>query len=221
MQKPKLAFILGAFIFAASCVAAEEGQKGPHYAPGVGLLEVFKTESSDMISHMEPVLKVPWMHDLACKPPDSGDNIWQVRNGYPDAFLVPECAPGLGARPGSEYSFPYVAQITFYYEAKEPGRYTFTAWHGQNNFTLTIGDFLIANLSPDQPTAQGACELKQGLHRAVLWLVSNIYSGDSKNDPYFEVKVITPNASAAAPVKRDMMFVKTNELPGPWRGAGH
>ena len=221
MQKPKSVFILAALIFAVSCATAEEEQAGPYYAQGAALLEVFKTGSPDTIPHLEPVLTVPWMHELACKPPKSGDNIWQVRSGYSDAFLVPECAPGLGARPGSEYSFPYVAQITFYYEVKESGKYTFTVWHGRNDFMLTIGDFLIANLSPDQPTAQGMCELKQGLHRAVLWLISNIYSGDSKHDPYFEVKVLTPKASAAVPVARDTMFVKAGDLPGPWRGTGH
>ncbi len=208
-------------VFVVSPVAAREEQKDSDYEPGVGLLEVFKTDSPDMISRLDPVLKVPWMHELACKPPDSGNNIWQIRDGYQDAFLVPECAYGLGARPGSKYSFPYVAQITFYYEAKEPGRSTFTVWHGRNDFTLTVGDFLIANLSPDQPTTRGICELKKGLNRVVLWLVSNIYSGDSKNDPYFEVKVLTPNSSVAVPVTRDMMFVKPGNLPRPWRGQGH
>lgn len=219
MYKPYLAVILTALILAVPwATAAEEQQAPPLYAPGVGLLEVYKTESPDMIPHMEPALKVPWMHDLVCKAPDKGDNIWQIRSGYQDAFLVPECAPGLGATPGSEYSLPYVAQITFYYEAKEPGNYIFSVWHGQNSLTLTIGDFLIANLSPQQPSAQGMCEFKQGFYRAVLWLVSDIYSGNLKKDPYFEVKVTAPNAPAAVIVSRSMIFVKADELPGPWRG---
>jgi len=191
------------------------------YQQGMGMLEVFKTDSPDMISHLEPVLNVPWMHELACKPPDSGDNIWQIRSGYQDAFLVPECAPGLGARPGSEYSLPYVAQITFYFEAKEPGKYTFTVWHGRNDFMLVIGDFLVANISSGQPAARGICELKKGLHPVVLWLTSNMYSGDSKNDPYFEVKVLAPNTSVAVSVTRDMLFIKPASLPRPWRNDGH
>jgi hypothetical protein len=192
------------------------------YQQGMGLLEVFKTDSPDMIPHLEPALKVPWMHGLACKPPDSGDNIWLIRNGYQDTFLVPECAYSLGARPGSEYSLPYVAQITFSFEAKEPGKYTFTVWHGRNDFVLTAGDFLVANISPGQPNANGICEFKKGLQPAVIWLTSNMYSGgNSKNDPYFEVKVLAPNSPAAVPVARDMLFVKSMSLPGPWRTGGH
>ena len=204
-----------------ACAAAQEEQKDLDYEQGVGLLEVFKTTSTDEIPRLEPVLKVPWMHPLTCKAPERGENIWQIRSECQDAFLVPECAYDLGARPGSKYSFPYVAQITFDYETKEPGRYTFIVWHDRNTFTLTIGDFLIANLSPDQPTGRGTCEFKKGFYHAVLWLVSDIYSGDSKNDPYFDVTVITPNASVAAPVTRDMLFVHPNNLPRPWRTKGH
>lgn len=196
------------------------GAPTPEYNPGAGLLEVFKADSPDMIPRLDPVLKVPWMHNLACKPPESGENIWLVRSGYPDAFVVPECAYNLGARPGTKYSFPYVAQITFYYEAKAPGEYTFTTWHGHNNFTLTIGDFLVANLPPGQAVMHGSCKLEKGLYRAVLWLVSDIYSGDLKNDPYFEVLVLAPNTKTAVPVTRDMLFVKSDDLPRPWGGGG-
>ncbi|MCX5716195.1 MAG: hypothetical protein NTV07_04970 [Candidatus Omnitrophica bacterium] len=200
---------------------SQEVQEGDEYEPGMGLLEIFKAGSPDKIPDISSVLTVPWMHELACKAPESGTNIWLVREGYPDAFLVPECAYGFGARPGSEYSFPYTAQITFYYYAREPGKYTFTVWHGRNNFTLSVGDFLIANLSPDRPSAQGICEFKKGFYRAVLWLVSNIYSGESKNDPYFEVKVLVPSASAAVPLTRNALFMKPSDLPGPWGHRGH
>lgn len=209
---------MAALVLAAPLASAAEEKKVPLYAPGVGLIEIFKTDSPDDITRMEPVLRVPWMHDLACKPPATGENIWLVRNDFSDAFLVPEVAPGLGATPGTEYSFPYVAQITFYYDAGEAGNYTFSVWHGRNAFTLTIGDFLIANLSPDQPTGQAMCELTQGFHRAVLWLVSNIYPGDLRHDPYFEVMVLAPKATAPVIVQREAMSVEASDLPRPWRG---
>jgi hypothetical protein len=214
-----LAIIMAALILtSAYAAAAEKEQKGPIYIPGMGLLEIFKTDSPDEIAHMETVLRVPWMHELACKPPESGSNIWLVREGYPDAFLVPECAPGLGAKPGSEYSFPYVAQITFYYKTKEAGAYTFSVWHGRNTLTLTVGDFLVTNLSSDEPEARGICELKEGFNYVVLWLISNIAGGDSKNDPYFEIRVSPPGAKEAAVISRDMMFLKPTNIPRPWRG---
>lgn len=181
-------------------------KKPPRYTPGMGLLEVFKTDSLDDIQYKRPSLVVPWMHPLACKPPASGSNIWQVREEYPDAFLVPECAYGLGARPGSEYSFPYIARITFHYEAQKPGIYMFTVWHGHNDFKFTVGDFLIANLPAAEPSGQGSCELKQGLYSCVLLITSNIYSGTAKNDPYFEVKARIPGAPDAAAVTRGMLF---------------
>ena len=211
------ALILTIFI-AVSVSAGKEQEKSPDketgaqnkviYEGGVALLEVFKADSIDQIPHLQPVITVPWMHDFACMAPAAGTNIWLVRDGYKDAFLVPELAYGLGARPGEEYSYPYVAQITFYYEAKESAKYTFSVWHGRNACVLTVGDFLITDLSPDEPTAKGACQLEKGFHRVVFWLISNINSGTAGNDPYFQVKVFPPGASEPIPVTRDMMFME-------------
>ena len=223
-KQPIIAFFLvfaAAFsIFSGSSAAARDEQNGPDYQQGLGLLEVFKTDSPDMIPRLDPVLKVPWMHELVCKPPNTGTNIWLIRDGYKDAFLVPECAHELGARPGDKYSYPYVAQITFYYEAKESGKYTFTIWHGHNAFTLTVGDSLMANLSWEESNTRGVCELKKGFQRVILWLVSDMSGAESKNDPYFEVQVILPNTLAAVPVTREMMFVKPSALPRPWGNPG-
>jgi hypothetical protein len=61
------------------------------------------------------------------------------------------------------------------------------------------------------------CELAEGFHHAVLWLISDIYPGEVKHDPYFEVKVLAPKTSIATVVAREMMFVKAEDMPRPWR----
>lgn len=215
LKSRSVAIIPAGVIFGLLCLtpAASSAAADSHndYQSGSAVLRVFKADSADAVSDQEPVFKMRWTRDLACVPPDSGGNIWLVAPDCPDAFLAPERAYGLGVRPGGVYSFPYVARFSFYYEAKAPGRHTFEVWHGHNTVKLIVADSLIADMQPDESQRKGICVLEKGFFPAELWIISNIYGGAAKNDPYFRVDVSAPGAAAAVPVTRGMLFVKTEK----------
>src|SRR4030066_2584802 len=83
------------------------------YEPSAALLEIFKPASEEMMmeiiqsgpsSDHLPVIRTYWKRDLA-------------HSGF---FLLPERATEIGT------NSPYIAKFSFYYEAKQPGRYGFT-----------------------------------------------------------------------------------------------
>ncbi|MEI8176504.1 MAG: hypothetical protein WCG78_06515 [Candidatus Omnitrophota bacterium] len=193
----------------------EKKRREDVYEPGGALLEVFKADSIDGIADLEPVITMAWLRSFACRSPETGANFWQLRKESPDAFLAPERVYALEeVKPGAEYTFPYVARLSFYLEVKDPGVYVFTLWHGRNTCEMIVADTLVAELAPERKSAEGRCTLVKGFQRVVFLLVSDIYSGPTKKDPYFQVLVRAPNAAGPVPVTRQMMFSKAGSMPG-------
>lgn len=201
-------------------VSAEKTEKQDKiiYEPGAALLEVFKAESLDNIPDL-PVIRTLWKRDLACwGDPMDRKNPWLIEKNEFHAFLIPERAGELGATSGYEFSAPYVARFSFYYEAKEPGKYSFTIIHGNNICELKIGGISVVKAQIGQSAAQGICKLEKGFHRVEFYLVSNICSGGWSGkgpSPYFKVKVLTPNGFDAVPVTKDMLLMKSAKPSKP------
>ena len=199
-------------------VSAEKTEKQDKiiYEPGAALLEIFKAESLDNIPDL-PVIRTLWKRDLTCwGDRQDRENPWRINKSYFGAFLIPERAFELGAKPGYEFSAPYVAQFSFYYEAKESGKYSFTIMHSNNICELKIGDISVVNAQIGQPAAQGICKLEKGFHRVEFYLMSNIYDSGSwmaGADSYFTVKVLSPNAFDAVPITKDMLLMKPAKIP--------
>jgi len=189
------------------------------YDPGVALLEIFKTDSIDKVSDLVPVIRTLWKHDFACvcssrTPWDKKENPWYVTSTIiPDCvctFLVPERYAEIGL------NNPYVARFSFYYEAKQSGKYGFNIWHRGNVCRLVIGNSIILQDSPPsnevwnrQSTKQGVCNLEKGFHRVEFWLVSSLDA--FRNDAYFVIKVLTPDAFDALLITKDMMLLKADQ----------
>lgn len=222
-----LVFTLALLIFTVSSTPAQEEQKAlpdkkaeeqseAIYEPGAALLEIFKADSIDKVSDLVPVIRTLWKRDLACtwlaRSWEQRENPWRISDNYRGAFLFPERARELGATPGFEYQAPYVARFSFYYEAKESGKYGFNIWHGRNTCRLVIGGSVVAEDSPKSSTTQGVCKLEKGFHRVEFWLISNIDSND-RNDPYFEIKVLSPDAFDAELITKDKLLMKSADSP--------
>lgn len=197
-------------------LSAEKAEKQDKiiYEPGAALLEIFKAESLDNIPDL-PVIRTLWKRDLSCwSDPYDRESPWRINKSYNDAFLIPERAYELGAKPGYEFTAPYVARFSFYYEAKESGKYSFTIMHSNNICELRIGSISVVEAHIGQPAAQGICKLEKGFHRVEFYLVSNIYTGRGFN-PYFTVKVLTPNAFDAQLITKDIMLMKSADSVKP------
>jgi len=188
-------------------ITPEQGEST--YKPGAALLEIFKTDSIDKVSDLVPVIKTFWKQNLACTwsgDPWDRENPWLVHKNYGDVFLLPERAREIGATPGYVYTAPYIARFSFYYEAKQSGKYGFNIIHGKNACKITIGGVDIIKAQTIDSATQGVCNLEKGFHRIEFWLVSNIHAG--KGSPYFTVTVFTPDASDAVPITKDMLLMK-------------
>lgn len=214
-----LVFTLALLIFTACPAPAQEEQGETIYEPGAALLEIFKTDSIDKVSDLVPVIRTLWKQNLACtwsgKSWEQNENPWNVSKNYNyGTFLVPERYAEIGL------SNPYIARFSFYYEAKQSGKYGFNIWHGRNACRLIIGSSIIAedssipnDRSNYQSTTQGMCKLEKGFHRVEFWLVSglDVY----RNDPYFVIKVLTPDGFDAVPITKDMLLMKSADSVKP------
>jgi len=184
----------------------EAEQKGKSvFEPGAALLEIFKADSIETTPKL-PVIRTYWERDLA----------------HIGGFLLPDRVAEVGREAR------YVAQFSFYYEAKEPGDYGFTLLHDTDNVCkLTIGGVDIVKVARES-SAQGVCNLREGFHRLEFWLVSAVpYRYQPERDrsarergivetvfegryreASFVVRVLTPNALDAVDLTKDMMLLK-------------
>ncbi len=165
------------------------------YQPGAALLEIFKIDPDKKEIPDLPVIRTYWKRDLA----------------YSGSFLVPDRFSEVGSR-----SY-YLAKFSFYYEAKQSGKYGFTILHDENNgCELKIGDVKIVTAAPKATSAQGVCKLEKGFHRVEFGLGSQIriffgYDKPSGTGASFEVKILTPGGFDAAPITKDMMLLKADQ----------
>lgn len=177
----------------------KEGQKRKIvYEPGAAILEIFKIDADRKEIPELPVIRTYWRRDLS-----SLERI----------CLLPERASEIGRD-----AF-YVAKFSFYYEAKQPGKYGFTVLN-KRNFSHTssvfggtvaasrlgIGGIDIVKWAAD-PVCQGLCNLKKGFHRVEYWF------GDKVAYPAayprgFEVRVLAPGAFDAVPITKNMMLLR-------------
>jgi len=158
------------------------------YEPGAALLEIYKIDPDKKEIPELPVIRTYWRRDLAY----SGD------------FLLPDRLSEIGR--GS----PYGAKFSFYYEAKESGKYGFTVVHDrQNDCGIKIGDVEIVSSPRNETSAQGVCNLKKGFHRVEFGLGAYTPRVSwSTQQASFQVKILTPSAFDAVPLTKDMMLLK-------------
>ncbi len=178
-----------------------EGEKQEQksvYEPGAALLEIFKIDPDRKEIPELPVIRTYWKRDLS-----SLERI----------CLLPERASEIGRD-----SF-YVAKFSFYYEAKQPGKYGFTVVNRRNfSYTsavfggtvatsrLSIGGIDVVKWAAD-PVCQGLCNLKKGFHRVDFWFADKV--GPPASYPRgFEVKVLASGAFDAVTLTKDMMLLK-------------
>jgi hypothetical protein len=163
----------------------EGEQKGKNvFVPGSAVLEIFKADSIETIPKL-PVIRTYWERDLA----------------YDGDFLIPDREPEIGR--GSHY----VAKFSFYYEAKQPGKYGFTIIHNRvNSCVLTIGGVQIANTAGKE-VGQGVCTLEKGFHRVEFWL-SSVTRYAYQKPASFQVKCLAPDSFDGILITKDMMLLK-------------
>ena len=167
------------------------------YEPGAALLEIFKVNESYPEIPELPVIRIYWKRDLT----------------YSGKFLLPERLSEIGD------SLPYVAKFSFYYEAKQTGKYGFTILHNRvNSCRLAIGDAEIVKAvgmidskertrTRGSSVAQGVCTLAKGFHRVDFRLIS-VTRYNFEDTGSFEVKVFAPGTFDAVPLTKDMMLLK-------------
>jgi hypothetical protein len=218
---PKALFLvlaLALLVFNTWSALAQGEQAETVYEPGAALLEIFKTDSIDKVSDLVPVIRTLWKRDLICtysgRQWDKRENPWFVSHTFSTfvyTFLVPERYGEIGL------DNPYIARFSFYYEAKQSGKYGFNIWHGQNACMLTIGGYTIVTaLGPKRnfdsgTTEQGVCKLEKGFHRVEFWLISSLDA--YRNNPYFGITVLTPDGFDAVPITKDMLLMKSAKTP--------
>lgn len=180
------------------------------YEPGAALLEIFKADSIETMPAL-PVIRTYWNRELI----------------YTGGFFIPERAMEVG------HGSRYVARFSFYFEAKERGKYGFSvANYELNSCKLNIGGIKIFHSigviekGESRPyrygtnTAQGVCTLEKGFHRIEFYLFSEIpkeYRADSEKSSNtdnnykkaaFQLKVLTPDGFDAVPITKNMMLLK-------------
>jgi hypothetical protein len=163
----------------------EGEQKGKNvFVPGAALLEIFKADSIETVPKL-PVIRKYWERDLA----------------YDGDFLIPDRESEIGR------VSHYVAKFSFYYEAKQPGKYGFTIIHDRmNSCVLTIGGIQIANAAGEE-VGQGVCTLEKGFHRVEFWL-SSVTRYAYHKPASFQVKSLAPDSFDGVLITKDMMLLK-------------
>lgn len=158
------------------------------YESGAALLEIFKVDPKAGKLPDLPIIRTYWRRDLA----------------YFGDFLLPDRVSEIG---GSDSA--YLAKFSFYYEAKQSGKYGFTVLHNRlNGCGLTIGGVDVVVAKTGSSSAQGVCNLKKGFHRVEFGVAKPKTLWISKNTGSFQIKVLTPRAFDAVPLTKDMMLLK-------------
>jgi hypothetical protein len=170
------------------------------YEPGGAILEIFRSDSIEMVPDL-PIMRTYWNRVLAYSDKDC---------------ILPERAAEIGQRS------PYVARFSFCFEAKQSGQYGFTLvdivnQKGQSRFwadrktaiaqKLAVGGVDVAVMHRE-PTAQGVCSLKKGIHRIEFWFTDYVETTGFRQPRGFEVRVLTPDAFDAVPISAEMMLLK-------------
>jgi hypothetical protein len=180
------------------------------YKPGAAALEIFKSDSLDNIPNL-PLIRTFWNRDLT----------------YLGGFLLPDRATEIGQ---GAY---YVARFSFYYHAKQPGKYGFNVqmrrqYSGMHQTCkLAIGRVEVLRLTEwpdkDEAVSQGICDLKEGFYTFEFSLFSRVddsyeprYDKEINRTPRrldasFCVRILTPDAIDAVPVTKDMMLLKADQ----------
>ncbi len=168
------------------------------YEPSAALLEIFKIDPDKQEIPDLPIIRTYWRRDLACSQ---------------RICLLPERASEIGR--GSYYA----AKFSFYYEAKQSGKYGFTIVNMRrssytdfsfgvkgNAFKITIGGIDIVKVGRE-PMGQGVCNLTKGFHRVEFWFADKV--GAPASYPRgFQVKVLAPGAFDAVTITKDMLLLK-------------
>ncbi|MEJ2703706.1 MAG: hypothetical protein P8Z79_14815 [Sedimentisphaerales bacterium] len=176
------------------------------YERGAALLEIFRTDPKTNATPELPVIRTTWKRDMI----------------YSGPFIVPERVQDVGGAADALRTprLPYVAKFSFYYQAEQQGQYGFTIIRsGYSECKLTVGGALIAHSGKPQQsseprTIQVGCILKKGLHKIQLSLASSAAGEGARNSASsggpdsFQVKVLTPQASDAVQLTKDMMLLK-------------
>ena len=181
------------------------------YKPGAAALEIFKSDSLDNIPDL-PFIRTFWNRDLT----------------YFGGFLLPDRATEI-----SQGAY-YVARFSFYYHAKQPGKYGFSVQmtrrrmgpSARQTCKLTIGQIEVLRLTEwtdnEQAVSQGVCELKEGFYRIEFSLFSRIddsyqprYDKEIDHKPRyldasFSVRILTPDAIDSVIIAKDMMLLKAD-----------
>ena len=167
------------------------------YEPGAALLEIFKIDPDKQVIPDLPIIRTYWKNHLAF----SHQNC-----------LLPERASEIGS--GSNY----VAKFSFYYEAKQSGKYGFTIVDNrsvrfirrsqgetENNMKLTIGSIDVVKVLLNEASSQGVCNLKKGFHRIEFWFFDKVEGSYTRG---FQVKVLAPGVFDAVQITKDIMLLK-------------
>jgi len=167
---------------------AQPDEKATTYKRGQALLEIFKGNSLSQIPEL-PVIRTYWKQGLAC-------------DGFP--------IPGREREVGRDY----VAKFSFWYEAVQPGKYSFTLVEpggSRRSFYGSISDCLLRIGGVDVVKSsrwaeQGICTLERGFHRVEFWVIGKELGPNTGF--HFQVKVLLPGALDAVPFTQDMMLLK-------------
>jgi len=172
----------------------EKQQAKSVYEPGVALLEIFKIDPDRKEIPELPVIRTYWKRDLA---------------SLERVCVLPDRVLEIGERS------LYASKFSFYYEAKQSGKYAFTVLDKRKRTFLrgpTFGAQLLIGgteiiKAVNQPVSQGLCNLKKGFHQIEFWFADQV--GFPASDPRgFEVRVLAPDAFDAVPITKDMMLLK-------------
>jgi hypothetical protein len=170
------------------------------FQPGAALLEIFKLKGNE--NSLEnipevPVIRTYWKGDLGSSQ---------------DQFLVPDRYSDIG------YGSMYAGKFSFYFEAKEAGKYGFSIQRGRyisyGICTLTIGGVEVVKSGRDS-VVQGVCNLEKGFHRVEFWLLAT-----AGNPVDFQVKILIPDAFDAVPITKNMMLLKADQKKPTQVGQG-
>ncbi len=173
---------------------ATQRPDGPvKYTRGIALLEIFKGNSLSQLPDV-PVIRTYWKQGLAYR-------------GFP--------LPGRVDEVGNQY----VARFTFFYEAKQSGKYSFTGVsHGIDGFILRVGGVDVLKSSSGigvfggSGVTQGICDLEKGFHRVEFWAIDNAYYEG------FEIKVLPAGEFDTVPFTQDMMLLPADQVKAPQAG---
>jgi len=170
------------------------------FTSGGAVLEVFRIDPEKT---EKPILDIPVVRTQ-----------WSRGLSHKGLVILPQRQAEIGKR-----GTPYAAKFSFYYHAKQRGKYAFTILQGKNYCGLQIGDTPVIRAQSDNTgSRQEELDLESGFHRMEFVLVSAVPEdflgfgvgafGSNKWDATFEVRVLPPDGFDSVPITRDMMLLK-------------